>query len=155
MCGSLGIPGEWRPEFWRSSRPTPRLYPEAVTLRPGVSADALLRCVQLGRGCSIKDSFADVNLARRGFVELFEAQWIYMKPSPDRESAADGWSIVETEDDLAEWTQRAELTDLFRTELLRGVTVRVLQREGPRGVDAGAVVNRTGSVVGVRLQPGG
>ena len=132
-----------------SSRRTPRLYPDAVTLRPGVLVDALLDCVQLGRGCSIKDSFADVNLTSRGFEELFGAHWIYMEPVRDRESAAEPWSIVDTEEELVDWAQTAGLCDVFGPELLRDVTVRALQRRGPSGVDAGAVVNRTGSVVGV------
>ncbi|GAB3936384.1 hypothetical protein GCM10027614_12800 [Micromonospora vulcania] len=56
-------------------------YPDAVTLRPGVDVAALLRRIDAGPGASVKDSFADLDLADHGFRVLFDAEWIYRAPT--------------------------------------------------------------------------
>ena len=61
----------------------PRFYPNAVTLAPGDAAvaeqrgtiDILLKSNLPGRW-SVKDSFNTLDLSRRGFDLLFDAQWI-------------------------------------------------------------------------------
>src|SRR5690349_21862218 len=55
---------------------TPEHYPDAVTLHASVDADGLLARVDATSGCSIKDSFADLDLTPRGFDPLFDATWI-------------------------------------------------------------------------------
>jgi hypothetical protein len=59
-----------------SATRTPPLYPDAVTLRPGVAVDRLLGRIDASPGCSIKDSYADLALAPAGFEVLFEAEWV-------------------------------------------------------------------------------
>ena len=54
------------------TRHEPRFYPEAVTLQREVSPQRLISELSLAR-CSIKDSFADLDLAPHGFQPLFEA----------------------------------------------------------------------------------
>ncbi len=61
----------------------PRFYPNAVTLTPEegardeqLSAIAILQASNLPGRWSVKDSFNTLDLSRRGFDLLFEAQWI-------------------------------------------------------------------------------
>jgi len=61
---------------------TPPLHPDAVSLAAGVDPASLLDRVDAGPGCSVKDSFADVDLAPFGFRVLFEAAW-QRRPAPD------------------------------------------------------------------------
>ncbi len=75
-CRSRGITGRFEPECWSSPRRTPPLYPDAVTLVPGVAPGQLLSRIDTRGGCSVKDSFADVDLAAAGFRTLFAAEWV-------------------------------------------------------------------------------
>jgi hypothetical protein len=72
VCGA----GWFADGAWTSPVRTPPLYPDAVTLRPGVDPRALLDRVDASPGCSVKDSFADLDLAPFGFTVLFDAEWI-------------------------------------------------------------------------------
>jgi hypothetical protein len=108
--------------FWFAARRSPPLYPDAVTLRPGIAPGDLLQPIDDGPGCSLKDSFADLDLAPLGFEELFSASWIAREPDTAR-GGSERWSAAESDLDPS---------------------VRTLAAE-----DAGAIANRTGSVVGV------
>jgi hypothetical protein len=147
VCRSHGVPTAMRRGRWVALRRAPPLYPDAVTLRPGVVAEDVLRSVQDGPGCSVKDSFADLDLGPFGFGELFSAQWIFREPSVGRLSLP--WALVETAEGLAEWAQAAGTPRMPHEDLLRDPAVRVLAARGPGGVRAGAIASRTASVVGV------
>jgi hypothetical protein len=71
--------------WWAASR-TPPKHPDAITRQPGVAPDALLAGTDTGPGCSVKDSFADVDLAPLGFEVLFEATWFELDGLLDYES---------------------------------------------------------------------
>jgi hypothetical protein len=73
VCGG----GTFAPDAWTSPVRTRDLYPDAVTLVRGVEPEGLLARVDASVGCSIKDSFADLELAPYGFRVLFEAEWIH------------------------------------------------------------------------------
>lgn len=137
------------PGLWVALERSPELYPDAVTLLPSVSVQDVLAAVQDGPGCSVKDSFATLDLGRAGFDELFQAQWIFHEPAAPGHRSALIWCPVDTEEKLAEWVQEADLADTIRSELLLDTSVRILAARGPNGVVGGAVANRTGSVVGV------
>jgi hypothetical protein len=64
-------------------RRSPSLYPDAVTLREHASAHDLLPRIDSSPGCSVKDSFASVDLSADGFRLLFEAEWIDPSAHPD------------------------------------------------------------------------
>ena len=80
FCGG----GLFEGALWSSPTRTPPFYPDAVTLAPGVAADEILARVDAGEGCSVKDSFRDVELP--GFEVLFDAVWLWL----DRADAP-GW----------------------------------------------------------------
>ncbi len=81
VCRAHGIDTAFEPAAWFARRRSPPLYPDAVTLREDVTAGDLLARVDGSAGCSIKDSFASVDLSSDGFTLLFEAQWIFREPS--------------------------------------------------------------------------
>ena len=79
-------------DAWSCPTRTPPRYPDAITLRPGVDPARLLDRIDAGPGCSIKDSFADLDLAGHGFSVLFRAEWIHRPSTVDLPSG--GWEYV-------------------------------------------------------------
>jgi len=147
VCRSKRIETSWQDGFWITRQPSPQFYPEGMTLRENVAPDRLIN--ELPRGlCSVKDSFSDLDLASYGFERLFDARWIDRSPVPSA-AAPTGWTVVSTEEAFAQWRDRCGLADVLPGELLREESVRVLQRERAKEVVAGAVLNRTGVVVGL------
>ncbi len=168
------VPGARRPRFhrraraWASAHRTPPLYPDAVTLTPEASAAELLPRVDTrSPGCSVKDSFARLNLASAGFEVLFEAQWIHRPagataPAP---MADVRWDVVRDDNDLAAWAaawsgepagsgrgdtaQRRPDNGPFRSELLADDGTLFLRGRRGDTVVAGAVASPEGPVVGL------
>ncbi|MEC3981844.1 hypothetical protein [Amycolatopsis sp. H20-H5] len=91
VCRAHGFSGTFGPRVWTSSRRTPRFYPDAVTLDPAATPGEVLAGVDAGPGCSVKDSFASLDLALDGFEVLFEAHWI-RRPAPTTTSSS--WTRV-------------------------------------------------------------
>ena len=149
VCRSHRVPTATQDGLWVALRRSPYLYPDAVTLAPGLTAGDVLRSVEDGPGCSVKDSFADLDLAPLGFDELFRAHWIFREPAPSPGGGAPSWSIVDADEGLDEWARAAGLSGTLQSDLLRDPSVRILATCGPDGIGAGAVANRTGSLVGV------
>ncbi|HWS38783.1 MAG TPA: hypothetical protein VN408_39350 [Actinoplanes sp.] len=85
VCRGRGLPTAFTPERWHTTRRSPPFYPDAETLRPGVTAAVVLAGVDTGPGCSVKDSFADLDLAPLGFTVLFSATWIWRPAGPGSE----------------------------------------------------------------------
>lgn len=83
VCRAHGHAGRMLPHMWVNAAVVPRFYPNAVTLAVGDTAiEEQLTTVEIlqksnlpGRW-SVKDSFNTLDLSRRGFEVLFEAQWI-------------------------------------------------------------------------------
>jgi hypothetical protein len=67
------VNGSMRRSSWSDNG---TLHPDAVTLSPEAEAAAVLKRVEDGPSCSVKDSFAVLNLVPSGFHVLFEATWI-------------------------------------------------------------------------------
>jgi hypothetical protein len=80
VCRGHGRPTAFADGVWRAGRRSPEFYPDAVTLAPGIPAGRVLAGLDLSPGCSVKDSFADLDLAPYGFAVLFDAQWIHRPP---------------------------------------------------------------------------
>ncbi|MEV0113692.1 hypothetical protein AB0H77_10670 [Streptomyces sp. NPDC050844] len=156
VCRAHAVPGEFGGEAWTSARRTPPLYPDAVTLTPDASpADVVSRVDTGSPGCSVKDSYARLDLAPLGFDVLFEAQWIHrpadkavMSPSPYV-----SWAPLADADALPAWETAwgdgEEGSGLFRAELLSHDTVFLAGTSAAGEIVAGAVVSRGASVVGV------
>lgn len=156
VCASHGLVGRFDADAWSVPRRSPPWYPDAVTLRPGVAAEAVLDRIDAGPGASVKDSFTDLDLRPYGFRVLFTARWIHRPPvaAPAPPSgAADGrppLAPVTTPDRLAVWAAAHGGGELFRPALLGDPRVTVLAAWTAGGaVAGGAVLNRRGPVTGV------
>lgn len=135
-------------DCWTSTGRTPPFYPDAVTLRPGLDPAAVLRRIDAGPGSSVKDSFADLDLAPAGFEVLFEARWLHRPPSA-ASATARAWTAVEDPGGLASWQQAHGTAPALRPALLGDPGVRVLARWEDGAVVAGAVASCSGAAVGV------
>jgi hypothetical protein len=125
VCRARGISTSWKRGFWVSRQTSPRLYPEAVTTRRRVSPERLISQLPRGR-CSIKDSFADLDLTPHGFQPLFEAMWI-SRVAPARAGPGNGWAIVSEPGDVDAWLQACGLSDVLAVGFAREPSVRVAQ----------------------------
>lgn len=155
VCRTHGLSGSLSPRLWASSRRTPLFYPDAVTLTPGATSDEVLSVVDITPGCSIKDSFADLDLTAAGFHVLFEAQWITHSAPGDAASGADAspgpveWRDVDA-DGFTEWLSAwSGGTDVLLPSLLAEPTVTVLAAYHDVRLVAGAVAHHDGSVIGL------
>lgn len=150
ICRSHGIAGIFTPQAWRSPRRTPALYPDAVTLTADAAVDTVLAGIDTRTGCSVKDSFAALDLATEGFVRLFDAWWLWRPPGVTVEAAP----MVPVEAaDLAAWARAWRGADgpqdVFQPSLVADPDVVVLgRRDGPRFV-AGAIANTSGTAIGL------
>jgi hypothetical protein len=138
VCRAQGIPTVFTDDVWVALRRSPPYYPDAVTLTPDATAERALSRIDTSAGCSVKDSFATLDLAPHGFRVLFEAEWI--RRDAPAEPARHTWSPVRDPAGFARW----EIGDVFRPALLDepGVTFFT----GPGGA---VIANRTGPVVGL------
>lgn len=147
VCRTHGAAGRFGPRAWTSALRTPPLYPDAVTLQPDARADEVLAAVDTSDGCSVKDSFARLDLEPEGFRELFRAEWVCREAPPQRTS---DWSVVTTPSALGEWEGAwGDTPGTFRSALLADAAVAVLARyDGDRAV-AGAIARRSATVIGI------
>jgi hypothetical protein len=150
VCRSHGRPGHFGAASWTNPARTPPHYPDAVTLVPRVGVDDVLRAIDVeSPGCSVKDSFCDLDLSPSGFQVLFEASWMTHDGPTDRASS---WSVVVEPRVLVEWEEAwssGSSTGLFRPVLLDDPLVAVVCDRRDRGIGAGAILNLSEDVVGV------
>ncbi|WP_319731015.1 hypothetical protein [Streptomyces sp. MB09-01] len=160
VCVAHGLSPQYDDAYvWLSTSRTPPLYPDAVTLDADVPARSVLQWIDTDSpGCSVKDSFACLDLAGDGFEVLFEAQWIHRPAGaavPEAASSGLEWSEVSGAGELAAWEAAwdgEESTGLFRPSLLReGIAFLAGRAAGDAGgrIVAGAVASTGGGVVGV------
>jgi hypothetical protein len=151
VCRTHGYGGTSTRWAWTSARRTPPLYPDAVTLRPEAGPADVLAAIDTTRGCSVKDSFARLDLSDAGFTPIVEAEWVDRRPDLPTPTPPVPWAAVTTASELVEWATAWDggVTDLFRSELLAHPGVRVLAGRRGDEIVAGAVVNRSGPVTGV------
>ena len=150
FCRTHGVGGRFRDAFWASPTRTPPFYPDAVTLDPAASVEDVLAGIDAGAGCSVKDSFACLELGSAGFRPLFRAEWVAGRPVA---GAAPGWAPVTTEAGLRAWEEgwgeAPGGSGFFRPALLRDEAIMVLGRVEGERVVAGALANRSATVIGI------
>ena len=150
LCRAHGIPGRFDRGAWVAPRRTPRYYPDAVTLDPAAVAESILGRIDTSPGCSIKDSFANLDLGPFGFEVVHEAEWIYRQPpaTPTSGSPDVTWLPIETADELEAWERAWDVDGdsdhLFRPALLRDPSIEFLGGHVGNSIVAGAIANRTG-----------
>lgn len=155
VCRSHGIPNTVGEAVWCSARRTPQYYPDAVTLRPGATpGDFLTEVDTASPGCSVKDSFATLDLTPDGFVELFTAQWIHRPAGlPAPATPALRTVPVSTAAQLRRWQTAWHggdaSPDVFRPALLDEPSVLVLALYDGDALSGGVVLNRSSGLVGL------
>ncbi|MER6110423.1 hypothetical protein ACWGPD_19935 [Streptomyces hirsutus] len=155
MSRSHGLAGEFGAQAWAAPSRTPLYYPDAVTLVPNADRTALAARIDTTTpGASVKDSFADLDLAEVGFQVLFEAQWIHRPASTPAPVSDLDWDVAGDPDTLRAWALAWDdgngNADLFRPELLDDPATWVLAGRSADGrVIAGAVASLSDHVVGI------
>lgn len=154
VCRTHGIQAQGDADAWTSPTRTPPLYPDAVTLVPHPSVPELLARVDSSSGCSIKDSFATLDLSGYGFRVLLDARWIVRTPSaPLALLASPCWTAVRDLGAFATWEEAWRGADgargVLRADLLRLEAVTILAAEVGDRIVGGAVLNRSSAVVGI------
>jgi hypothetical protein len=155
FCRSHGVVGTFHADAWASTSRTPALYPDAVALDPSLSGERILSYVDRSSGCSIKDSFATMDLSGTGFRVMYEADWIIHAPESGRAPRQVGlqWQRVEEARELRRWEAASSLakapTRQFLPALLGHPDVVILSGYGGNQLLAGAILNRSASVIGL------
>ena len=142
VCRAHGIDTSVDRDVWAAHRRSPPLYPDAITLARSATADAVLRRLENGPGCSVKDSFASVALAGAGFRVLFEAEWIYRQPAS---ATVDRlvWSPATAADAARLWP------GLPWPPLLAEPALVALVARASDAIVAGVIANRSPGVAGL------
>lgn len=171
VCRAHGLEGSLGEDVWSSPRRTPPYYPDAVTLSTDTSEETVLNGIDTDApGCSVKDSFAVLDLAPDGFEVLFDAQWIHRPatagagtpaagPAPAAAAAASpveppapwpapapalDWARVSSAAELEAWEAAwdgEESSGLFRPALLTPEIAFLAGRDSDGRILAGAVAN--------------
>lgn len=154
VCRSHGHPGAFSSRLWTSPGHRLRLYPNAITLLPEVTAAEVLAITAPGRPVGVKDSFARLNLASAGFGLTVEASWIVYDGGPDRPlDDALSWDQVAGPDELSDWEAAWAGSDsdgrVFLPGLLRDPRCSVLACRQDDTIVAGAIVYAGGGAAGI------
>jgi len=155
VCRTHGITAAFYPHVWASPKRTPPFYPDAVTLDVAARAEDILELVDTSTGCSVKDSFAGLDLSSAGFRILFEGEWIHLAQhrSAPAHATTLQWRRVGDVAGLRDWEAawRGELvsSQIFRPALLDQPTVVILGGYRRGRIMAGAIVNRSRAAIGV------
>lgn len=150
---SHGSHGVFAHDAWTSATRTPSRYPDAVTLIPSPRVPDLLSRIDTSSGCSIKDSFASLDLTADGFRVLFDAQWIWSPAHLDTTcSISPDWAAITDPDGLDLWEEAwchgDEPRGVFLPELL-SEGILVLGRIEKERVVAGGILSRAADAVGI------
>lgn len=154
VCRSRGAATQFRDDAWTTPTRSPTYYPDAVTLVPDLSVADLLSRIDAADGCSVKDSFASLDLTGHGFRVLFDAEWMFRTGAPAAPAGGDArWEVVRAVDSFDEWVEAWRGDDgpvgVLRAELLEDESVAVLAARVGDRVVAGAICNRSANAVGI------
>ena len=145
-------------DAWTAASRTPPYYPDAVTLSPTAGEYEVLARVDDSDGCSIKDSWARLDLSMEDFARLVVGEWVWLDPSVRVTApAAPTWRQVTTPEEMRAWVRAwasdPEAEGILRPSLLDAPGVHVLAGHASEAGDApartGAILNVTGEVAGL------
>ena len=154
VCRGQGYPGTFSSRLWSSTRHRLRFYPNAITLRPEVTAPEVLAAAAPCQPFAVKDSFARLDLAPAGFRLLAEASWIVRDGGPDG-PPDDGlcWDKVTSPGELADWETAwaggSGDGPVFRPGLLSDPRCAILACRQEDTIIAGAIVYAAGRAAGI------
>jgi hypothetical protein len=143
VCRTHGMATAFHADAWVTPTRSPPAYPDAVTLHGSAVADDILALIDRSAGCSVKDSFASLDLSGSGFDVLFEAEWIHRPAAAPVPTDRLRWRVVKTVDELQAWASAHGGGAVFRPALLDDPTVVVLSATD---VDGGPATDVDGGV---------
>lgn len=155
VCRAHGVAGEQQLRAWLTQQPAPPLYPDAVTTSPEATVRDLATVLGSRPNCSVKDSFATLDLSNDGFQVLFEGRWLFRRPGrpPPANDTELRWTTITDPAQQPNWRQAWSGGDNELLEILTPVfgnpDVTVLAAYADDEVLAGAVLHRDPQVVGV------
>jgi hypothetical protein len=161
VCRAHGHPGEFSDTLWLNRAQVPPFYPNAITLMPGgaVSQVDIISSLDVPGRWGVKDSFATLELASRGFTELFSAQWLHLASPPVAPASGARWEQVQDASMLAAWeaawrgppgdTPSDPAQSVFRPALLEDASIAFLAASLQGSLVAGAIAYRAAGVVSV------
>jgi hypothetical protein len=142
---------------WVNQRPAPPYYPNVVTLRPDcVSAqmDAIADLKHLPMGWGVKDSYRTLDLAPLGFRAAIQGRWVHHNTPLQTQDHFD-WRVVDTPLSLAQWEtawggagHRAHRR-IFLPDILEDASITLFGGHSEGRLEAGAIINVAGGVVGL------
>ncbi|WP_409275908.1 hypothetical protein V1499_10080 [Neobacillus sp. SCS-31] len=148
VCDSHGIAGISKENLWGLLSKAPPFYPEIITPSKNVTIEELVYFIENGKVSSIKDSYANIDLAPLGFKILFEAEWISHASLSNQEPIQTNWRVISTEEDLAQWATTSELDGVIKPDLLKLKNVKVFILQKNDGI-YGFIANLNANVVGI------
>lgn len=155
-CGLHGIGSGFRGDIWAAERRPPPHFPDAVTLDPTVSGKSVLAQIDTTTpGCSVKGQLCVSRFGAPRVPCPFDAQWLHRPAGAPPEISAVGprWTRIRHANALRGWEQSWSGGDvpvgLFPAPMLRVEAVAVLGAYRGDRIVAGAIANRSASVVGV------
>lgn len=153
FCRTHGVVGSFDAALWSSPVRPPPFYPDAVTLRPEITVEQVLSRIDGSEGCGVKDSFASLDLGAAGFQPLFHAEWLARMPAKGRQVFPPHWSVIRSEAELRDWAdswgEAPGGSTFFRSALLDVERIAVLAAHSGDRITAGAIANRSATVVGL------
>ena len=164
VCRANGLAPQRTPMAWTSATRTPSFYPDAITLAADVDAESILSLIDRSPGCSIKDSFAALDLHPYGFSILIEATWIGFPAGPvytNRVEAGSIWTSVDSASEFRDWVTAWRRTNAFSESaqgpgpdalipaLLDDPVISFIWAREEDKILAGAMVNRSVDAVGL------
>lgn len=148
VCNTHGIVGVSKENIWGLHSKAPKFYPELITSNKCATIEEVKSFIEDGKVSSIKDSYANLDLALLGFDVLFEAEWLVHAPVLDFDPIQTNWRVVDTEKDLKKWTAVSELENIIKSELLKEHNVKIYICETEDGT-LGFIANLSTGVVGI------
>ena len=152
-----GLDDERTASHWQSSAEAPPYYSNFVTLAPEAAQEQLAAVDRLdsaiGRSFTLKDAFAALPLAERGFTLLFEAQWIWLEVSATPVAPEPGWERISAPRELALWEDAWNGTSpagmrIFPPSTLADADVGFFGKQQNGHYVAGCIANRSHDCVG-------
>ena len=145
VCAANGVPARRMGGRWFAAARTTAGCPDAITLRPGLDAVELLSGLDLTAGCSVTDSWSDVDLEPHRFVVSERGEWVWAAPA---NAARVPWRRVGP-DELDAWSRVHGAGPALPAALLGDPGTHVLLRDSPTGEACAVVTSAVPGVAGV------
>lgn len=152
-----GLDSERTASHWQSRAPAPPYYSNLVTLAPDDGEEQLAAIDRLAaalqRSFTLKDAFAVLPLAERGFRPLFDAEWIWLDADAAPVAAERGWRRITAAPELVVWEDAWNGTSpagprIFLPSMLADPDVGFFGRQENGRYIAGCIANRSRNCVG-------